>query len=287
MEYPVSLFIMDVADSSRIDTPDALAEYLDQTVGWIEELASQNKTTLSIRVKHRFGDEIILVAEEFTTAYTLAFFIKNFWRYQQNPPYFGLTVGSLSQSVAHLPDLDRWLHPMINTARVTLDELKETKSVSDRQWLLMNASEPPLLHSVEETNELLEIQDYLLKSQSTAQKTAGALYAVFQQQAQIASFLDKDPSTISRQLKAGAADLIVKIHRRIEHRLVELQSVYSASRTSAADPGFPGFAPGSTADSTAGSTADPNPPAPAAKTAELVASYIHSHLEQFVTGWIR
>ena len=281
---------MDVADSSRIDTPDALAEYLDQTVRWIEELASQNKTALSIRVKHRFGDEIILVAEEFATAYTLAFFIKNFWRYQKNPPYFGLTVGSLSQSVAHLPDLDRWLHPMINTARVALDELKETKSVTDRQWLLMNASEPPLLHSVEETNELLEIQDYLLKLQSTAQKTAGALYAVFQQQAQIASFLNKDPSTISRQLKAGAADLIVKIHRRIEHRLVELQSVYSASRTNAAVPGSPcspGFAPGSTAGPTADSTVCPNPPAPTAKTAELVASHIHSHLEQFVTGWIR
>ncbi len=273
MDYPVSLFIMDVSDSSRADAPDDLAAYLDKTTTWIEALTSLDRTAPSIRVKHRFGDELILVAGEFSTAYTLAFFIKQFWRYHQNPPYFGLTVGSLRQSVEHLPDLDRWLHPMINTARLSLNELKATKSIADRKWMLMNAPESPLRGIVEETNELLEIQDYLFKSQSPAQKTVGALYAIFRQQTEIASFLNKNPSTISRQLKTGATELIVKIHRRIEKRLDELQRIHHAASEETADLGHP--------------IPIANTPSRMTKTSELVASYVYSHLEEFVIAGIR
>ena len=275
LDYPVSLFIMDVANSSRAEAPDGLADYLDKTVDWMEDLTSLNKTALPIRAKHRFGDEIILVAGEFSTAYTLAFFIKQFWRYHLNPPYFGMTVGSLGQSVEQLPDLDRWLHPMINTARLALDELKTTKSAIDRKWMLVNTPLFPLRSSMEETNELLEILDYLLKSQSPAQKTVGSLYAVFRQQAQIASFLHKDPSTISRQLKTGATDLIIKIHRRIENRLDELQRIHNAATERATGLNDPVT----------------NTPTHVQRRSELIASlitsYVQSHLEEFFTRGIR
>ena len=79
---------------------------------------------VKIKISQRMGDEIFFIAENYATAYTIAFYISRIWKYKKHQPYFGLTFGTINKSL-HEIDMETWIHPIVKKARMANDELKK------------------------------------------------------------------------------------------------------------------------------------------------------------------
>lgn len=218
---PGSVFIMDVSKSSSMSHPSRLTQYLRNTVSWI--LAISKLYPQEISLTHRFGDEVLLVARGFETAYVIAFYIMATWPFPKNPPYFGISYGDLLSDFPGDKDLETWNSPIVKRARIAADKLKKERSVT-RQWLLFDDEGKPYREINELLNEYALIQDRFFKLQTEADHVASSLYIINDLQEWVASELNKNPSTISRQIRKSNVDILLTTKNRVVRTLHALMT---------------------------------------------------------------
>jgi hypothetical protein len=226
MNHPISIFILDVSNSSSADIGEKLTDYLDELVDWI------NIWTREIghcKVKHRAGDEIIFVGYGYSTAYILAFFINRIWKFEDHAPYFGLSFGDISTELEEV-DIEKWIHPLIKQARYANDLLKQEPMRAPFKFELDQfyenhtfpynqfRSEFEVLY-----NSLLRLQMTMISEQTPIQEQVCTYYLILQQQKAIGKLLGKTAPTISSHYKKGKAEEILTVFGQIITILNSLQ----------------------------------------------------------------
>lgn len=216
MPYPISVFTMDVSNSRKFNEPSKLTDYLDSLVAVLKDSFSTSRS--AVRIKHRFGDEILVVAEGYSAAYVVAFYIRQIWKYNMHLPYFGGVIGNIDIPLGDIRDIDGWNHPLVWSSREILDTLK-AQNASSRVWMKYATRNEHLKELVEDINLLLEIQNEFFKKQSQKEREVGLTFTVTDYQDYMARLFDKDPSTISRQVKSSRIELMLKINDSIIRKL--------------------------------------------------------------------
>ncbi|MEH7492026.1 hypothetical protein [Neobacillus niacini] len=227
MNHPISVFILDVSNSSSAEMGEELTNYLDEMVNsinvWMKEFGH-------CKVKHRAGDEIIFAGYGYSTAYIIAFFISRVWKYRDHTPYFGLSFGDSDKELEEV-DIEKWIHPLIKQARYANDLLKQEpvrplfKFELDQFY--QNISLFPYNQFRNEfevlINSLLRLQMSILKEQTPIQEQVFTYYLILQQQKAVAKLLEKTAPTISSHYKKGKSEEIIKVFSELVTILDSLQ----------------------------------------------------------------
>ncbi|MDR7078250.1 hypothetical protein J2Y03_003300 [Neobacillus niacini] len=218
MNYPISIFILDVSNSSSADMGEKLTNYLDELVNWINVWT---KEIGHCKVKHRAGDEIIFVGNGYSTAYILAFFISRIWRFKDHTPYFGLSFGDIATELQEV-DIEKWIHPLIKQARYANDLLKQEQVRTPFKFELDQFYENHTFpynqfRSEFEVlfNSLLRLQMTMISEQTPIQEKVCTYYLILQQQKAIGKLLGKTAPTISSHYKKGKAEEILTVFGQI------------------------------------------------------------------------
>lgn len=213
MTYPISVFIMDVSNSSEEDIGTELSNYLHQLE---KTIANWTKDIAMTQVTHRAGDEIVVVSNGYATAYTLALYIRQTWPFKNHQPYFGLSFGDIQEDISSL-NIETWIHPFMKQARHANDTLKQqtqnrdtfkfelVRFLNDKSfegYHVFRSQFEPLL------NRLLTLQQNLINEQTEIQSLICSLYLILNQQNKIGSYLDRSASTVSSHMKKGKCELI-------------------------------------------------------------------------------
>lgn len=228
MTYPVSVFIMDVSNSSKGDIGSELSKYLRQLE---ERIAVWTKDITTTQVIHRSGDEIVVVSSGYATAYTLAFYISQIWAFKDHQPYFGLSFGDIQEDVNAL-NIETWIHPFMKQARYANDMLKH----QDQNRSQFNFELADFLNETTfegyyhfrsqfETllNMILKLQQDQVKEQTAIQSLVCSLFLVLNQQNKISHYLGRSASTISGHLKKGKGESITSAFNDVVKVLNSLQ----------------------------------------------------------------
>ena len=221
MKRPVSVFIMDVTDSSRNWKEVSL--YLEMLEGCIK---SWTKGLPTVHVKHRLGDEIVCMFDHYATAYTVAFYISQIWRFRDQPPYFGMSFGNVEENISEI-DIDKWNHPLMKHARLANDKIKQSNNRSP--IIFFPDSAAMSIPSMEMGNLLVEYQGKMMNEQTKLQRLISGLFSVLGDQKTIANLLGKSPSTISSHYKKGNCEIILKTLLTIQNTLNHLEEVQSGT----------------------------------------------------------
>jgi hypothetical protein len=226
MSYPISIFILDVSNSSSAGMGEELTVYLDEVVSWIN---TWTKDIGHVKVKHRAGDEIIFAGYGYSTAYILAFFISRIWKYSEHTPYFGLSFGDSDKKLEEV-DIEKWIHPLIKQARYANDLLKKEQVRPLFKFELDQFYHQPLFaynqfRSEFETliNSLLRTQLTLMKEQTKIQEQVCTLYLILKQQKAVGTLLGKTAPTISSHFKKGKCEEILNVFKELTAILDSLQ----------------------------------------------------------------
>ncbi|ESU33917.1 hypothetical protein G3A_03740 [Bacillus sp. 17376] len=204
---PVSVFIMDVTKSSSADYGEELSNYLGQFERYIGDWYGKIG---SVQIKHRSGDELILLSEGYSSAFITAFYVSSLWKYEKNLPYFGLTYGSLDKKVADI-DIEKWIHPLVKQARNANDHLKKQKDRESFHFQL-NDVEPSLQTLI---NNMLMLQHVLRIEQTDVQRLVCSLYLIYGKQNAVAQLIDRSAPTVYSHFKKGHCEQILHSFRNI------------------------------------------------------------------------
>jgi hypothetical protein len=213
MYSPVSLFIMDVSNSSTKGNGEELASYLDKLCSWITQWSDG---IVPVLVKHRAGDEVIFAGKGYSTAYLIAFYIKAVWPFDGQDPYFGLSFGETGKPFEEI-DIEKWIHPLVKQARHANNLLKDQTKTRPSfrfeldEFLSDNQADSLLydefrLEFEALLNGLLRFQHLRMHSQTDIQKRVFSLYLIYENQKQIADVLGKTPPTISSHYRKGHSE---------------------------------------------------------------------------------
>lgn len=218
MTNQVSVFIMDVSNSSAEDIGDELSKYLHYLK---EKISSWTKGIIATKVIHRSGDEIVVVSTGYATAYTLAFYISRIWSFRDHKPYFGLSFGDIQQDVSDL-NLETWIHPLMKHARNSNDILQQQEHNRHQFNLELghfsgdssNECSPvgyQLFSSQFETllNTILRLQQNHIMEQTDIQSLVSSLFLILNQQNKVSDYMGRSPSTVSSHMKKGKNDAII------------------------------------------------------------------------------
>jgi hypothetical protein len=229
MNYPISIFILDVSNSSSEKMGEELTVYLDELV---DRITCWTKNIGPTQIKHRAGDEIIFVGPGYSTAYTIAFFVSRVWRYKDHMPYFGLAFGDIEKELKEV-DLEKWIHPLVKQARYANDLIKQEKNRTLFKFELdqfypsdMNYSLPyhQFRNEFEKLmNTLLNLQLKFIRSQTEIQELVCSLYLILNQQKAIGKLLGRTAPTISSHFKKGNSEEILDTFSKIISILHSLQ----------------------------------------------------------------
>ncbi|MEH7502667.1 hypothetical protein V7152_11725 [Neobacillus drentensis] len=229
MNYPISIFILDVSNSSTEKMGEELTVYLDELVDWI---TCWTKNIGSVQIKHRAGDEIIFVGPGYSTAYTIAFFVSRVWKFKNHMPYFGLAFGDIEKELKKV-DLEKWIHPLVKQARYANDQIKQEKNRTLFKFELdqfypsdVNYSLPynQFRNEFEKLiNTLLNLQLKFIRSQTDIQEVVCSLYLILKQQKAIGTLLGRTAPTISSHFKKGNSEEILDTFSKIISILHSLQ----------------------------------------------------------------
>ncbi|PLR91135.1 hypothetical protein [Bacillus sp. T33-2] len=228
MEYPISVFIMDVTNSSSEGIGEELTLYLDNMVSWITRWT---EGTANVKVKHRSGDEIIFIGDDYALAYTIAFFIGRVWKYKNNQPYFGMSFGHISRELESI-DIEKWIHPLVKQARQANDLLKKVKTsrpqyqfgLDELYFSDKNDTAGLYMGELQKLmNTILRMQHLYIQSQTPIQQMVCSLYLIFGKQKEVGRLLHKNPSTISSHFKKGDSEEILNAFSEIVSVLNSLQ----------------------------------------------------------------
>ncbi|MDQ0257757.1 hypothetical protein J2S74_005219 [Evansella vedderi] len=232
MRNPVSIFIMDVSNSTLNDNWDNISTYLDELEYWMKAWVAPVGKGI---VKHRRGDEILFIAQHYVTAFTIATFVKQIWKYPDHPPYFGISFGNVDREMEAI-DVETWNHPLIKKAREANERIKQSQKRTPILFHLAtnfmgNSSDAIYSHSIVETenlmNLMMEMEDNLVKNQTQLQKLICDLYFIYGQQKRVAALLNKSAATISSHYKKGNVELILKAHKQIQQNINAFEVVTS------------------------------------------------------------
>jgi len=215
MKKAISLFIMDVTSSTKHENRNELSEYLSIWEDILNSLENDNPD-FTIKVNYRMGDEILLVADDYATAYLIANYMFYLWKYPKNRPYFGLSNGVINDSIEDI-DLEKWNHPLIKEARLANDSIKNTKH---RQQAIKVYENKNLLSDKKIINHILKLQYYLAEKQTKKQKEITGLYMLYGAQNTLATLLNKTTATISNQFTSGATSLIIESIEQLQEMLM-------------------------------------------------------------------
>jgi len=214
MTNQVSVFIMDVSNSSMEDKGEELTKYLHHLQ---KEISRWSKDITTTQVIHRSGDEIVVVGSGYATAYTLAFYISRIWKFKDHKPYFGLSFGDIQHDVSEL-NLETWIHPLMKHARNSNDRLKQQEQNRAQFHLTLgdfssenSAVGYQLLSSQFETllNAILKLQQSLIIEQTDIQSLVSSLFLVLNQQNKVSHYIGRSPSTVSSHMKKGKHDVVM------------------------------------------------------------------------------
>jgi hypothetical protein len=229
MSVPISVFILDVSNSSSEKMGEELTVYLDEVVDWV---TNWTKKIGPIQIKHRSGDEIIFVGPGYATAYTIAFYVSRIWKYKNHMPYFGLAFGDIEKDVKEV-DIEKWIHPLVKQARYANDLLKQEvdrpqfKFELDQFYpsQLDNSLPYHLFRSEFETlfNTLIDLQQKLIRNQTEIQVLVCTLYLILNQQKAIGKLMGRTAPTISSHYKKGNSEEILDTFSKIISILHSLQ----------------------------------------------------------------
>lgn len=228
MTYPVSIFIMDVSNSSKEDIGGALSSYLHRLE---EEIILWTKDITRTRVIHRSGDEIVVVSSGYATAYTLAFYISRIWSFKAHKPYFGLAFADIQEDVSTL-NIETWIHPLMKQARHANDMLKQegqargqfnfeladfiNEESLEGYHLFRNQFETLL-------NTILKLQRDQMNDQTDIQSLVCSLFLILNQQNKISHYLNRSASTVSTHMKKGKYESIMGAFNDVVKVLNSLQ----------------------------------------------------------------
>jgi hypothetical protein len=233
MNNPVSIFIMDVSNSSYEDEfGQELTLYLREMV---ERISIWTDGIVKTKVKHRMGDEILLISENYSSAYAIAFHISRIWKYRNNKPYFGLSFGDVRKEIEDI-DTDTWIHPLLKQARMANEDLKKKSNRPQFRFELDHVSNDKTIDTflhVDENyrsefetlfNLVLRMQQTHIDKQTELQYLICTLYVFLNQQKKVAAFLGKSPATISSHYKKGSCEEILAACNEIQTVLNSLQN---------------------------------------------------------------
>lgn len=204
---PVSVFIMDITNSSSAAYGEKLSNYLGQLETYINKWY---EGIGSIKIKHRSGDELILLAEGYSTAFITAFYISSIWKYEKHLPYFGLAYGGLDKKVEEI-DIEKWIHPLAKQARSANDQLKKQKNRGTFCFQIRD-SEPDLQTLI---NGMLSLQNVLRMEQTDVQRLVCSLYLIYGKQNTVAQLLDRSAPTVYSHFKKGHCEQILRSFHEI------------------------------------------------------------------------
>ncbi|MGJ7910055.1 hypothetical protein [Neobacillus sp. LXY-1] len=230
MKNPISIFILDVSNSSNDEMGIELSHYLDQLVIWISEWTDGIGP---IKIKHRAGDEIIFIGYGYSTAFIIAYYVNWIWKFKQHKPYFGLSFGDIERELEEI-DIEKWIHPLIKQARYANDLIKQEsrrtpfKFELDQFYIHDPLQESFTFHHYrfefeQLLNSLLTAQQWLIKEQTDIQEQVYRYYLILQQKKTVAALLGKTASTISSHFKKGKSEEIHQIFQEIHRTLYSLQ----------------------------------------------------------------
>lgn len=221
MNYPLSIFILDVSNSSVEERGEELTNYLDEVVNWIT-FWTQN--TSQMIVKHRSGDEIIFIGNGYATAYTIAFYISRLWRYKDHMPYFGLSFGDIDKELTEI-DIEKWIHPLIKQAKYANDLLKRAQKRAQFKFELdqFYTNDTSISFTYNQfrsefevlINSLIHLQQKYIWNQTDIQALVCSLYLILRQQKAIGKLLGKTAPTISSHFKKGNSEEILNTFTEI------------------------------------------------------------------------
>jgi hypothetical protein len=231
MTYPVSVFIMDVSNSSVEELSGDLSNYLHQLE---ERISIWTKDIATTKVIHRSGDEIVVVSSGYATAYTLAFYISRLWKFKDHKPYFGLSFGDIHDDVSTL-NIETWIHPIMKQARRSNDLLKLQEQNRDQfNFNLDFKGNKPLegyqlFRSQFETllNAIFRLQQNQINEQTEIQSLVCSLFLILNQQNKVSNLLGRSASTVSSHMKKGKCDNIIRAFTDI---VSVLNSLHSTSK---------------------------------------------------------
>ena len=204
---PVSVFIMDITNSSSAANGEMLSNYLGKLETYINKWY---EGIGSVQIKHRSGDELILLAEGYSTAFITAFYISSIWKYEKHLPYFGLAYGRLDKKVEEI-DIEKWIHPLAKQARSANDQLKKQKNRETFCYQIPER-EPGLQTLI---NGMLSLQNVLRMEQTDVQRLVCSLYLIYGKQNTVAQLLDRSAPTVYSHFKKGHCEQIIRSFRDI------------------------------------------------------------------------
>lgn len=228
MTYPVSIFIMDVSNSSKDDIGSELSKYLHLLE---ERIAAWTKENATTKVIHRSGDEVVVVSSGYATAYTLAFYISQIWSFKAHKPYFGLAFGDIQEDVNTL-NIETWIHPLMKQARHANDLLKRQGQPRDQfNFELADFIPRKSLEGYHffrrqfETllNTIVKLQQEQLNDQTAIQSLVCSLYLILNQQNKVGHYLERSASTVSTHIKKGKSEHIINAFNDVVIVLNSLQ----------------------------------------------------------------
>ncbi|MFB4473092.1 hypothetical protein ACDI16_09080 [Oceanobacillus caeni] len=221
----VSVFIMDVSNSSKENIGNELSEYLQQLK---MSIADWTKDTVVTKISHRAGDELAVVCSGYASAYTLAFYISRIWKYANHKPYFGLSFGNIQENVNAI-NIETWIHPLMKHARNANDYLKkqqnrllfrfELPGLSDEQGFTVFSKQFETL-----INTSLTLKQEQINEQTQIQSLVCSLYLILGQQNKISQYLDRTTATISNHMKKGKTQVILNTFYDIVNVLDSLEA---------------------------------------------------------------
>lgn len=210
MANEVSIFIMDISNSSKENIGNELSEYLEQLKNYITEWTENTAVT---KISHRAGDELVVVSSGYASAYTLAFYLSRIWRFPDHKPYFGLSFGDIQEDISEI-NIETWIHPLMKQARNANNHLKKQTN-----RLLFHFELPPLSDGQSFTvfsqqfealiNTSLTLKQEQINEQTEIQSLVCSLYAILGQQNKVSEYLGRTTATISHHMKQGKTHLIL------------------------------------------------------------------------------
>ncbi|GGP10840.1 hypothetical protein [Oceanobacillus neutriphilus] len=210
MTNEVSIFIMDISNSSTENIGNELSGYLEQLKNHIAEWTQDSAVT---KISHRAGDELAVVSSGYASAYTLAFYITRIWRYPGHKPYFGLSFGDIQEDISEI-NIETWIHPLMKQAREANNYLKkqsnrllfrfELPRLSDEQGFTVFSQQFEAL-----INTSLTLKQEQMNEQTEIQSLVCSLYFILNQQNKVSQYLGRTTATISYHIKQGKTQLIL------------------------------------------------------------------------------
>lgn len=224
MTNEISVFIMDVSNSSKEDMGNELSEYLQQLQ---LSIANWTKNIVPTKVTHRAGDELVVVSSGYASAYTLAFYLSRIWKFTDHQPYFGLSFGHIQGELSTV-NIETWIHPLMKQAKMANDFLK-----NQQNRIQFRIELPPLsgekgfeVYSKQfETllNMSLTLMQEQINKQTEIQSLVCSLYLMLGQQNKVSKYINRTTSTISTHMKKGKTDVILNAFYNIVNVLNSLE----------------------------------------------------------------